>query len=166
MFREKFCPDLGRTRTYDLIAIGKDKLSLEDHRANTRKRVAKHRAKKASSSVTVTDKAGQDRERKDGPKDARRVEDTSRAPGEHLRRSTSAVTDFDGNLKELSHIGDWTQAAKFIDTTIPLNTLHVVIKFLVHLYELKEKRSEKGEERAKVDDAATVSGEGARKEAA
>jgi hypothetical protein len=53
-FHEKFCPDLGRSRTYELLAIATGKSSIEDTRASTRERVTRHRAKKAES-VTVTD---------------------------------------------------------------------------------------------------------------
>ena len=48
-FHEKLCPDLGRSRTYELLAIATDKKSIEDTRASTRERVARHRAKKTES---------------------------------------------------------------------------------------------------------------------
>ena len=51
-FQEKF--NLGRSRCYELKAIAGGKKSIEDIRASTRKRVARHRANKALS-VTVTD---------------------------------------------------------------------------------------------------------------
>jgi hypothetical protein len=51
-FRAKFCPAVGRTRAYELLAIATNKKSIEEIRAANRERVARHRAK---SSVTVTD---------------------------------------------------------------------------------------------------------------
>jgi hypothetical protein len=54
--RKKFFPDLGRSRTYEILAIATGKKSIEDTRATTRERVARHRAKQAES-VTVTDSA-------------------------------------------------------------------------------------------------------------
>jgi hypothetical protein len=57
-FHEKFFPDLGRSRVYELLAIGTGKKSVEDIKTSTRERVARHRAKHRASvpaSVTVTD---------------------------------------------------------------------------------------------------------------
>jgi hypothetical protein len=56
-FREKFFPDLGRSRVYELLSIASNKKSIAGVKADTRKRVAKHRAKMLQVSVTVTDKA-------------------------------------------------------------------------------------------------------------
>ena len=56
-FKLQHCPDLGRSRTYELLAIKEGRKNLEDIRASTRARVAKHRADKKdvtdSSSVTL-----------------------------------------------------------------------------------------------------------------
>jgi hypothetical protein len=54
-FREKFCPTLSQSCTYELLSIANSKTSVEEIRAATRARVTKHRAKKAADSVTVTD---------------------------------------------------------------------------------------------------------------
>ena len=53
-FREKVCPDLGRSRAYELLAIANNRKSVSELRASTRERVARHRANKTES-VTVTD---------------------------------------------------------------------------------------------------------------
>src|ERR1700716_2534115 len=53
-FREKFFPKLGKSRVYELLAIGTSKKSVEDTKAGTRARVAKHRAKKAAAPVSDT----------------------------------------------------------------------------------------------------------------
>lgn len=54
-FRQKFCPAIGKSRTYELLQIGTSKKTVEELKSATRKRVAKHRAKAAAVSVTVTD---------------------------------------------------------------------------------------------------------------
>jgi hypothetical protein len=51
--REKFFPDLGRSRTFEILAIAAGKKSIEETRASTRERVKRHRARQES--VTVTD---------------------------------------------------------------------------------------------------------------
>src|SRR5450755_3120879 len=45
-FREKFFPNLGKSRVYELLAIATNKKSVEESRAGNRKRQAKHRANK------------------------------------------------------------------------------------------------------------------------
>ena len=60
-FHEKFCPDLGRSRTYELLAIATGKNSIENVRASTRERVARHRAKNSNplqSAVTRLHRSG------------------------------------------------------------------------------------------------------------
>ena len=54
-FQEKFCPDLGRSRAYELKAIATGKKSIEDIRASSRERQARCRASRKVESVTVTD---------------------------------------------------------------------------------------------------------------
>jgi hypothetical protein len=56
-FREKFFPNLGKSRVYELLAIASDKKSVEETKASTRARVQRHRAIKAAASVTVTENA-------------------------------------------------------------------------------------------------------------
>ena len=44
-FKKKFCPQLGKSRTYELLAIEQGKKTIEQIRSETRKRVADHRAR-------------------------------------------------------------------------------------------------------------------------
>lgn len=77
-FLKKFCPDLGRSRVYELKAIAAGKKSFEDTRASTRERVARHRAK-TSPLQPVTDSAAP----------------TSEGAGDdHAETSTSAIEEF------------------------------------------------------------------------
>jgi len=43
-FQELLCPQLGKSRAYELRAIARNKRTIEETRARTRERVAKHRA--------------------------------------------------------------------------------------------------------------------------
>ncbi len=54
-FRERFCPNLGKSRAYELLAIAAGKKTIEETKTATRERVQRHRAAKAATSVTVTD---------------------------------------------------------------------------------------------------------------
>jgi hypothetical protein len=57
-FRQKYCPDLSRSRIYELLAIGEGKKTLEEIRAEKRARVAKSRSKKVSATPPpVADKS-------------------------------------------------------------------------------------------------------------
>ena len=71
-FRERFCPNLGRSRAHELSLIACGKKTIEETKTATRERVKKHRtAKKAASSkvsapsVTVTDDPAAGAERRD-----------------------------------------------------------------------------------------------------
>jgi len=57
-FQKKFCPDIGRSRAYELLAVVRGKKTLGEVKDSTRERQRRHRAKKAEQkSVTVTDPA-------------------------------------------------------------------------------------------------------------
>jgi hypothetical protein len=51
-FKQNHCPNLGRSRTYEILAIKEGRKSLDGIRALTRARVAKHRAAKSRKPVT------------------------------------------------------------------------------------------------------------------
>jgi hypothetical protein len=55
-FQKKYCPDLGRSRIYELLAIGTGKRSLEDSRAAKRMRMARSRSKVSATTADVADK--------------------------------------------------------------------------------------------------------------
>ena len=61
-FRKRYCPSLGKSRTYELLAIESGRKTVEDIRAAIRRRVAKHRKAKATKSgngqVSVTPASG------------------------------------------------------------------------------------------------------------
>ena len=61
-FRERFCPNLGKSRAHELLLIASGKKTIEETKSAIRERVKKHRAvkkaaaaKKPEPSVTVTD---------------------------------------------------------------------------------------------------------------
>jgi hypothetical protein len=49
-FKEKYCPDLSRSRIYELLQIGRGKKTLEEVRAEKRERVSKSRSKESATS--------------------------------------------------------------------------------------------------------------------
>lgn len=57
-FREKWCPDLGRSRLYRLLQIGRGDKTLEEARAEDVKRKAKSREKAVRDKANVTDSPG------------------------------------------------------------------------------------------------------------
>ncbi len=57
-FKKHYCPELGQSRTYELLAIREGRKTLEEIRAATRQRVAKHRAaKRVTEKDSVTPNA-------------------------------------------------------------------------------------------------------------
>lgn len=55
VFKDQHCPKLKRSRTYELLAVEQGHKTIEDIRAATRLRVAKHRAAKKTDDVTESD---------------------------------------------------------------------------------------------------------------
>jgi hypothetical protein len=78
-FRERFCPDLGKTRVYELLRIGSGKTTTENLRAATAGRMKKHRA---------AQKAAAEQE----PKLVRHVTEDPAASAER-RKAEYAMTD-------------------------------------------------------------------------
>lgn len=60
-FREKFCPELGRTSVYEMLAIATGKKSVEEVRASSAERSKKYRARKKVELAVrdVTDSSSQ-----------------------------------------------------------------------------------------------------------
>jgi hypothetical protein len=79
-FRQKFVPNLGQSRAYELLSIATGKKSVEDVRAATRKRVAEHRAKRSTDSVTVTENLEPKVQPHEGINGPIREEDTTAVP--------------------------------------------------------------------------------------
>jgi hypothetical protein len=89
-FRERFCPNLGKSRAHELLLIASGRKTVEETKAATRERVKKHRATKAATpkpSVTVTDEASADE---------RKAEDVTEAEAE-----PEIVEDAEAEIKRL-----------------------------------------------------------------
>jgi hypothetical protein len=54
-FKKTYCPEFGQSRTYELLAIREGRKTIEEIRADTRKRVAKHREAAKQEDVTESD---------------------------------------------------------------------------------------------------------------
>jgi hypothetical protein len=137
-FREKFCPDLGRSRTFELLQIAREKKSVEEIRASTRKRVAKHRAKNVDESVTVTD----------SPEAPTVAGEATAIPPEQTRRSTepkAAVNgrdellyNFSSAVAEVIRITKDREAKRFANTAVPADDLAKLGKLLTDLARTKK----------------------------
>jgi hypothetical protein len=144
-FREKFFPELGRTRTYELLAIATNKKSVEETKAGTRKRVAKHRAKKAGASVTVTDKLAPEAEgvpTEVAPADAHNIvpEQTPEAakPRRAVTPKDEALFDFTARVCELIRVTRGQKLKRFAAAAVKADELAKLGKFLTDLANLKK----------------------------
>jgi hypothetical protein len=162
-FHKKFCPNLGRSRVYELVAIGANKKSLEATRADTRKRVAKLRAKKSDRFVAgnghagagvagdrsvryVTDRSEPEPEPQDAPTTVGKVEAITAADQTpELAESRSAINprdellyNFSSAVVEVIRITKTRKAKHFAKTTVPADDLARLGKLLTDLANLKE----------------------------
>jgi hypothetical protein len=146
-FREKFCPNLGQSRAYELLSIATKEKSIEDVRASTRARVARHRANKAKASVTVTET----HDHVTRPQDVAQAdsfEANSAAPTQEVDRrqraytpSDEALFGFSAQFLELQRRIARQQVERFARTSIPAHDLARVGEFLTDLAQLKRSRT-------------------------
>jgi hypothetical protein len=142
-FREKFFPNLGKSRVYELLAIATDKKSAERTKASTRERVAKHRAKKpeAPDSVTVTEKSEPKPEAQGVPAHDSKGGTASIVPGPAERRSAGTLNDtgisrFNSYVMELLQRIANHKAEHFAATAVPAEKLAKLGKFFSVLADL------------------------------
>jgi hypothetical protein len=142
-FREKFLPDLGRTRAYELLQIAKGTKSEEEIKAGNRERVARHRANKAAS-VTVTDTA----EAAATPQNGREIERNTAHPGSgaptprgSLNTGDDPVSRFTPHVMELARLAKDRKPSYFVKTGVHANDLARVGKFLMELADLKSSQT-------------------------
>jgi hypothetical protein len=149
-FREKFFPNLGKSRVYELLAIATNKKSVEEARASNRKRLAKHRANKAEApnSVTVTENLEPDRQI--APEEHRKIEAPSIAsaqtpeptkPRSSDRSSDGEISRFDTYVMELWHKIAKHNVEHFLSTPVLADDLAKVGKFLSDLAALKKSKA-------------------------
>ena len=150
-FREKFFPDLGRTRVYELLSIGANKKSIEQVRADTRARTARSRAnKKAEASAAVADKsepAPETSERQESPPEVAPADAPNIVPDQRPEAAAPrrAVTPKDealfGFTETVSDLIGRTRAQKvdrFAKTAVEADDLAKLGKFLIDLADLKK----------------------------
>jgi hypothetical protein len=158
-FQKRFFPKLGQSRVYELLSIATNKKSIEEVRASTRDRVAKHRANKAADSVTVTEDPRQDSitvtdepdraERLEGITNPGKVNTNSITP-EYLRepekprrastRRDEAVSNFTTYVTQLrQRIGKF-KVERFAKTAVPADDLAELGQFFTDLAQLKKSR--------------------------
>jgi hypothetical protein len=149
-FREKFFPELGKSRVYELLQIATDKKSVEEVRASTQERVARHRANKASS-VTVTEKPEEWADPQDIPISV--VEHTVAPPipaseGTKPRRAVDpgdeSVSNFTAVVMDLVRLTKNKQPAHFAKSAVPAHELTRVATLLTGLATLKSSASQAG----------------------
>ena len=130
VFQSKYCPDLSRSRIYELLAIGTGKKTLEETRAAKRARVAKRRrrvsatgdvadreVKRAAARKAWTDSA--DAMASASSAAASNAEKQTSKPGDTKSRSAnvadSALQEFDGHLLRLLQMTAKVKASRFVN---------------------------------------------------
>jgi hypothetical protein len=147
-FHELFCPQLGKSQAYAMLAIAAGKKTLAEHRASNRARVAKHRAKRADLSVTVTDKLEPEpSERQESPPefapaDAPSIVPEQRpeaaAPRRAVTSKDEALFDFTARVLDLVRKTHGQKVARFAKTAVKADDLAKLGKFLTDLAALKK----------------------------
>jgi hypothetical protein len=137
-FREKFFPDMGKSRFYELLQVATDKRSLKEIRAITRERVAKHRANKANS-VTVTEKPSSIPKPDEAPcVVSGQTPEPAAKPRSAVKSKDEALSKFTDVVLELVRRTTNRKAKHFTGTGVPARSLATLGKFLSDLAILKK----------------------------
>jgi hypothetical protein len=139
-FREKFFPNLGKSRVYELLAIGTSKKSVEEVKARTRARVAKYRANKAASSVSVTVTDNSELEMPGVPTKGCAPKQMSEPakPRSAVAPGDEALRAFTVQVLELNRRTDKRPPKRFAATAVPVEVLARLGKLLTDVANLKK----------------------------
>jgi hypothetical protein len=128
-FKEKYCPNLSRSRIYELLAIGSGKKTVEESRTKNAEANKKYRAKKKSEPVHHV-------------MDEPEVAETQTllgngeviAPSSGKRKSMNtndiALREFDAHLLRLCQMTAKAKATRFVGTALTTEQLNKLAVFL------------------------------------
>ena len=147
-FQEILCPELSKSRAYELLAIARHMTSIEETRARTRERVAKHRANKPAAplSDTVTENLAEDATSAP-PEDQGIDGGAPLVPEQQAKtRSESATGDptlinFSGWVTELVRATSIKDVKRFAETSVAVDELEHLGKFLIDIANFKKSRT-------------------------
>jgi hypothetical protein len=111
-FKEKFCPNLSRSRIYELLQIGSGKKTVEQVKAGSRGRKAKQRAK--NKAQVVRDSHGQGLHESIESPEVKPLSVTVTESAEvsiEQRSAEHAVLDLSPDEKVMAEYADWLRAA-------------------------------------------------------
>ena len=148
-FRQHFCPQLGKSQAYALLAIGTGKKTLVEHRAKERERKQKTRANQkaaVANSGTVPENSDTEPEALAAPGDAE--PETNIAPEQQtpwlskargsVNPGDKALMGFSSVVCRLVQITRNKKAERFAKTSITADELETLGKFLITAANLKK----------------------------
>jgi hypothetical protein len=143
-FQKKFFPHLGKSRVYELLAIGTSKKSVEETRASTRARVAKYRANKAAASfsVTVTEKPEQAGAAQTTDIATEQTPEPSK-PRSAVAPGDEALRSFTVRIMELHHRTAKRPPVRFAAAPVPVEVLERLGNLFIGIAKLKKSETAK-----------------------
>lgn len=146
-FRERFFANLRKSRVYELLAIGTGKKTVEDTRAGTRARVAKHRANTAAAPVSVTVTETSEPGTECPPKENSEIEGPSIAsdqtrepakPRSAIAPGDEALVGFSARVMDLIRVTRGKTAERFAKTSVKPGDLARLGELLTDIANLKK----------------------------
>lgn len=145
-FREKFFPNLGKSRVYELLAIGTGNKSVEEIRAGNRARQTKHRANNIAAPVSVTVTETSEPGAECPPKENSEIEAPGIAsdqtpepakPRSVIAPGDEALSHFNVRVHELNRTTENRQPERFSKTAVPVEVLERLGNRLINIAKLK-----------------------------
>ena len=150
VFKAKYCPSLGKSRAYEIFAIATNKTTVEEVRAEGRKRQAKSRANKKqamANSVTVTEKSEPAQEPQGAHTEASNDEGACTEPEQTpepakplsaVKSKDEALFKFTDIVSELVRRTIKRKAKHFAGTGVPADDLATLGNLLLDVANLKK----------------------------
>ncbi len=140
-FRELFCPQLGKSQTYVLLAIAAGKKTLAEHRAEERQRKQKTRAKQkaaAANSGTVPEKSGSEVAPAAAPSIVPPQTPEPAKPRRSVSPKDEACYDFTARTMDIVRRIKGKEVERFAGTSVTADVCAYVGKFYTELAKRKK----------------------------
>jgi hypothetical protein len=127
-FKEKFCPSLGRSRSYELFAVSVGRKTDEQTKSETRERQRKHRTKiKAKLAETEPLRVG---DKPEGEIDVERPLVTDEPERNAVNATDIALREFNEKILRLVQMTRTNKPERFAKTSVSVTNLSQLGRFL------------------------------------
>ena len=128
LFKKKFCPTLGKSRSYELLAIAAGRKTIEQTKTRSRQRQAKHRAKSRAKLAEAEAKLAEIQ-----AAEAERPLVTDKPEHKVATAKDTALREFNEKILRLVQMTRRQRPERFAKTSVPASDLLRLGRFLTEV---------------------------------